>query len=239
MTGLLWLSRLSLKRTPEIAALVRTLLPEDDAEAAAAHHRLVWSAFADKPERARDFLWRREEGAGRFLALSARPPHEQSALFEVETKTFDPLLAPGDRLGFELRFNPTVDRKEAGRSDVVMDRLKPLPKEQRAARRDRCAETAAREWLETRAERDGFRVEAFSVQSYRTERVRRGSGRRDGTIGVVDARGALTVDDPQRFLVRLAMGFGRAKAFGCGLMLIRRMGHHAARGQRCSPCPRG
>ena len=30
-------------------------------------------------------------------------------------------------------------------------------------------------------------------------------------------------DDPGAFLVALAAGFGRAKAFGCGLMLIRRM----------------
>ena len=223
MTIPLWLSRLRLKRSPEIAALVRTLLPEDEAEAAAAHHRLVWSAFADEPDRTRDFLWRREEGTGRFITLSARPPREDSAVFEVQSKAFEPVLTPGDRLGFALRFNPTVDRKGTGRSDVVMDSLKPLPKEERAARRDQLAETAAREWLEARTERDGFRIAAFDVQSYRAERIRRGPGRRDGTIGVVDARGALTVHDPESFLARLAQGFGRAKAFGCGLMLIRRL----------------
>jgi len=32
----------------------------------------------------------------------------------------------------------------------------------------------------------------------------------------------LTVEDPPLFLVALAAGFGRARAFGCGLMLIRR-----------------
>jgi CRISPR system Cascade subunit CasE len=30
------------------------------------------------------------------------------------------------------------------------------------------------------------------------------------------------VDDPSRFLVSIQRGFGAAKAFGCGLMLIRR-----------------
>jgi len=34
--------------------------------------------------------------------------------------------------------------------------------------------------------------------------------------------GALEIADPAAFLARLAQGFGRAKAFGCGLMLIRR-----------------
>ena len=32
----------------------------------------------------------------------------------------------------------------------------------------------------------------------------------------------IEVTDPPAFLARLAAGFGRAKAFGCGLMLIRR-----------------
>jgi CRISPR system Cascade subunit CasE len=30
------------------------------------------------------------------------------------------------------------------------------------------------------------------------------------------------VKEPDRFLAKLAQGFGRARAFGCGLMLIRR-----------------
>ena len=35
-------------------------------------------------------------------------------------------------------------------------------------------------------------------------------------------RGALEVTDDERFLARVLAGFGRAKAFGCGLMLLRR-----------------
>jgi CRISPR system Cascade subunit CasE len=40
---------------------------------------------------------------------------------------------------------------------------------------------------------------------------------------VLDINGVLTVKDPERFLVALASGFGRARAFGYGLMLIRRV----------------
>jgi CRISPR system Cascade subunit CasE len=39
---------------------------------------------------------------------------------------------------------------------------------------------------------------------------------------VLDFEGVLEVTDPVRFLAALANGFGRARAFGCGLMLIRR-----------------
>jgi CRISPR system Cascade subunit CasE len=42
-------------------------------------------------------------------------------------------------------------------------------------------------------------------------------------IGVLDLEGVLVVSDPARFCHCLAQGFGRAKAFGCGLMLIRRV----------------
>jgi CRISPR system Cascade subunit CasE len=42
-------------------------------------------------------------------------------------------------------------------------------------------------------------------------------------FGVLDMSGALEVTDPERFLTKLAQGFGRGKAFGCGLMLIRRV----------------
>lgn len=222
----LWLSKLELKRSPEIAALAGTLMPGDPAQAVATDHRLVWSVFADGPERERDFLWRREERPGRFLALSRRKPREDGALFDVATKPFEPVLAPGDRLAFALKFNPTVERKGVGRTDVVMDLLKPTPSGERAAVRLAYAQEATEAWLRARTERDGFALHALIVDGYRVERFGRTKRRRGSTeagiIGVVDARGVLEVRDPTAFLARLAAGFGRAKAFGCGLMLIRR-----------------
>jgi CRISPR system Cascade subunit CasE len=37
-------------------------------------------------------------------------------------------------------------------------------------------------------------------------------------------QGVLTVEDPAQFLAAVLRGFGAAKGFGCGLMLIRRAG---------------
>jgi CRISPR system Cascade subunit CasE len=42
-------------------------------------------------------------------------------------------------------------------------------------------------------------------------------------VGVLDFEGMLVVEAPELFLASVAQGFGRAKAFGCGLMLIRRV----------------
>lgn len=40
-------------------------------------------------------------------------------------------------------------------------------------------------------------------------------------IGVLDFDGVIDVVDPERFREAIGEGFGRAKAFGCGLMLLR------------------
>ena len=52
----------------------------------------------------------------------------------------------------------------------------------------------------------------------------KGPRQRPLTFSVLDLEGELEVTDPALFLRSLAAGFGRAKAFGCGLMLIRRAG---------------
>jgi CRISPR system Cascade subunit CasE len=44
------------------------------------------------------------------------------------------------------------------------------------------------------------------------------------SFGVLDFAGLIEVADPSVFVARLGQGFGKAKAFGCGLMLIRRAG---------------
>lgn len=224
MSAPLFISRLELKRTPEVAALAATLLPKDADEAIATDHRLIASAFGGAP--ADRVLWRRDDMDGRYLALSTAQPPAETALFSTRSKRFEPVLSPGDRLGFVLRLNATVDRKEAGsrrsrRHDVAMDALHATPKGERAEVRFATAERAARDWLVQRAETSGFALEALRLQGYRAARLpRKGSDR--ATIGVFDLEGLLSVSDPARFLERLSGGFGRAKAFGCGLMLIRR-----------------
>ena len=69
-----------------------------------------------RPDQRRDFLWREMEQRGAFLILSARAPVDRHALFELdEPKSFAPALAAGDRLGFSLRANPVVRRRDPSR----------------------------------------------------------------------------------------------------------------------------
>jgi CRISPR system Cascade subunit CasE len=222
----LFMSRVHLRRDAPTLALARLLVPDSSADRAAASHRLIWSLFADHGGRKRDFLWR-EEAPGRFMALSRRPPVNLDDLFELEFKPFTPALSMGDRLGFTLRANPVVARPESAgqrgkRHDVVMDALHHVPAGERAERRPQAILDAGRAWLARQGEAHGFiPLAAAAVDGYDQLRVPRPDGK-PAQFGVLDISGALEVRDPVQFLAQLARGFGRARAYGCGLMLIRR-----------------
>jgi len=221
----LYLSRLRLSRAPSARALDKLLNPDDPGQRKDAHHRLLWAAFADSDDRRRDFLWR-EERAGEFLTLSARPPVAGELFEEPEVKEFAPALSAGDRLSFALHANATRDRKGVGRVDVVMDALHGLPQEERAAQRMAVAQKAGSDWLSRLGGAGGFRLIASNVNDYSVMALPDHRGPRKGQpqFGILDMTGTLEVTDPAAFLARMAAGFGRARAFGCGLMLLRRAG---------------
>lgn len=219
----LYLSRLKLARDPALSALNALLDPTDGGARHDAHHRLIWSAFAGDPTAKRDFLWR-AEGQGRFLVLSERPPSPGPLFDPPEVKPFAPDLAPGDRLAFVLRANATRTRKGVGRVDVVMDALHAVAQGDRAAQRMALAQQAAQDWMAGQGARHGFTLNAVAVDDYSVVALPGHVGKRRGQpqYGILEMTGLLTVTDPAALIAQIAAGFGRAKAFGCGLMLIRR-----------------
>lgn len=243
--------RLCAGRGEALSAVAPLLIP-DDRKARPGHaHRILWLLFQSDAESIRDFLWR-DEGAGRFMILSRRKPADPHRLFEIETKEFSPALSPGDRLKFVLRANPVVTTKspEAGyiksekargkRVDIVMHALWSIPRADRKLERERIAREAGAAWLSTQGEKAGFwLVEGdgshLVVDGYAQVPVeRRRDRRRPASYSVLDLKGEIEVVDPERFLRKaflgghdeagreIAPGFGAAKAFGNGLMLIRR-----------------
>lgn len=220
----LWLSRASLRRDAPVRALAPLLLPEEGGARLGAMHRLLWTLFADGPERERDFLWR-EDNQGKIFILSRRPPVDAHALFELDHRPFAPELASGDRLRFSLRANAVVARGAPGtpskRHDLVMDALSQVPRSERAAAREGAVLQAARSWLARIGPGAGFDPDQIVPVAYDRLSVPRGAGR-PAVFGIMDIEGEMVVREPSRLLARLAEGFGRARSFGCGLMLIRR-----------------
>jgi CRISPR system Cascade subunit CasE len=78
-------------------------------------------------------------------------------------------------------------------------------------------------WLEPRASSHGFEISParVGVEGYQPRAV--GKNKKGGRIRIstVDFTGVLMVTDGDRFLTTLVEGVGPAKAFGCGLLLVR------------------
>jgi CRISPR system Cascade subunit CasE len=233
--SLLFMSRARLRATrgEALSAIAPLLIPDEDNKRAGHAHRVLWLLFQDIPDARRDFLWR-DEGNGRYLILSQRSPTDPLGLFELESKSFEPSLTVGDRLAFTLRANPVVaskgalapesraQRERGKKVDVVMHALHKVAKTERKAVRDRVASTAGTQWLTAQGEKSGFKLaSAPEIDGYAQIAVERRRGRSAG-FSVLDFKGIVEVTDPTAFVDKLACGFGSAKAFGCGLMLIRR-----------------
>lgn len=221
----MFLSKVELRRDTASTCALRSIMVRQ-----ARHdggHSVIWTLFADDENRKRDFIWR-ENSLGQYYILGKDVPENHQNLWQVESKPFEPEFSPGDRLKFVLRANPTISTKAADPNrahskivDVVMHAKMHCADRQAFSAEDR--EQAALGWLASRAQTWGvtFQHDQCSLIAYTPDKM----GRRAKAVirvAVADFEGVLTVDDPARFTGHLMTGFGRAKAWGCGLMLIRR-----------------
>lgn len=125
-------------------------------------------------------------------------------------------------------------RHKVVRHDVVMDAKKKLLAERGLTHWHEWHDTdkpplhdlqqqACGQWLHDIGSKEhGFAInrQALSVEGYTRHRGK------DQTLRFtsVDFAGELTVLDAEKFRVALTAGIGHAKAFGCGLLLVRRLG---------------
>lgn len=201
----------------------------DDAYSA---HQLLWRLFPRDPEASRDFLFREDElhGTTVIYLVSNRIPESRGSALLVETKPYAPKLHKGQRLGFSLRANPVItvtDRNgHRARHDVVMN-LKLAGRSGASSPQSEVelVQEAGVAWLTARAAKHGCEIDARQVvadgyRQHRLQKDRRGKPIRFSTI---DYRGALTVSDTKVFENALFCGIGPAKAFGCGLLLVRKL----------------
>jgi len=192
-------------------------------------HQALWRLFGDDPDAERSFLYQQQTDSSvpTFLMVSEHPPEDRDGLWRVESKPYRPQLEPGQRLGFSLRVSPIVSRRDTSgrqrRHDVVMDLKRQYPNPQERPAQPDLVQKASWQWLENRHDRLGFAVEqdSFLAEGYRQHELAKPGHK--VRFSTVDLQGVLTVTDPERMLAALYGGIGPAKAFGCGLMLVRRL----------------
>lgn len=197
-----------------------------------ASHQLLWRLFPEDKERS--FLYREEQetnGRPEFFVLSQNLPQTTDAILNVQTKAFDPRLNKDERLAFKLRVNPTIcitdEQGKSRRHDVLMHAKNKarMDGESDPENLRVCMEQAALAWISDKKRLDGWGVTFDSltnVERYVQHNSKTKSGHQM-RFSSVDYQGVLTVTDPVLFLQQCQKGFGRAKAMGCGLMMIRRV----------------
>ena len=218
----MYLSKITLVQSDALVEILIKLQKND----AYATHQLLWQLFHHQDDR--QFIYRQElqpNGLPIFWVLSHVEPDVSFPQWSIQTKTFLPLLQKGQRLAFKLRANPTVwNNTTKKRHDVMMNTkyqamLEGIDKE----KLPELMQQAARQWLCDTKRIDNWGI-SFDVVPDIESCTQHRSEKRSGQhikFTSVDYQGILTVQDPDKFLKQYSQGFGRAKAFGCGLMLIR------------------
>jgi len=226
----MFLSRATLKPVADIGHFIRMTCRGSYQE-----HQMLWNFFPSAPNADRDFLFRYDlhRGILKYFIVSKRKPRDEHGMWTIEAKKFDPCIRVSEKLAFVLRANPVITIKnnkgKAKRHDVVMHEkycmgYKVLPKEKRPSLQQIAAQGGFK-WLSSRAENCGFTISKneVSVEGYQQQQARRNKQKKLIQYSILDFRGTLTVSDPDNLRNMLFFGIGKAKAFGCGLMLVRRV----------------
>lgn len=180
-------------------------------------HRALWSLFPDMERGATSpFLYAMESinlvsGAQVLMQSSVEPVTDSNIARVLATKPFPGCFQSGQRLGFQLLANPTkcisdkhdkLNKKNQGKCRV------PLIKEE---------EQAA--WLQRKFE-DAVNVGELNIRNEPPRYFRKGN--RAGKIAPVLFDGTFEVFDVEKMNGIWRNGIGPAKAFGCGLLMVRR-----------------
>lgn len=138
----------------------------------------------------------------------------------MQCRAFSPALSVGQTLRFNLRANPTIC-KAGKRHDLLMEAKHQVKARMGSQDIWSQQQQAALGWLSRQGEQHGFSLCEVNVDAYRQQQIRRDKARQMIQFSSVDYSGVLVVNDPERFLQRLAVGYGKSRAFGCGMMMIK------------------
>lgn len=219
----MFMSRASLKHSAAGGSGALAAFLSQSAERIGQSHHLVWSLFGDRAG-ARPFLYRLH-GAGPaqpITIVSAERPTDAHNLWELETKPFTLLsnLRDGDELLWTIRVNATRKHGDKRRCIVMEERRKGDPRSYLGI-----AQAVAPAWLQAKLLAAGLEAAAdrMAITAYDRKRFNRSLTERDQvTVAMTDVSGRGVVRSADALRAAMRSGIGAARAYGCGLLLIRR-----------------
>lgn len=204
-------------------------------------HRHLWRLFpgearesrASGDEARQGFLFRIEaQGAGRparLLVQSRNAPAPAEGLSLLGSKAFTPAPSNGQRLAFVLTANPTktvVDALRENKPDKLARHAEKLAQRpEKKSRPPSCRvplikEEDQRGWL---AHKLGAAAELERVDILAHPPLYFRKNNRAAKLVTCTFEGVLRVSSTEVLNPLLENGIGPAKAFGCGLLLVRRL----------------
>jgi len=224
------ISRVSLRPDVTLAELRRHRILRLDAYGL---HQLVWKLAGRHDDQKRDFIYRADndpDGLPIFTIVSEQPLGSVDDVWNVETKRYNPGIRDGENLAFSLRCNPVKAVYDA--DNIKLKRRGNRVDIMGSARRSDMANgirrprhvlhlEESRLWLDRRGGQNGFAIVADSlvVDNYSVDDHPKDEKK---TLSMLDVSGVLQVRDGNAFTSMLLSGLGHARAWGCGLMLVRR-----------------
>jgi CRISPR system Cascade subunit CasE len=115
------------------------------------------------------------------------------------------------------------NRARGQKVDVIKQALKMVPKGASLAQRAQATYDAGHAWLEAQGSKAGFKLIVPPVVATYAPAAVEGQKSRIINFSELDFSGQIEITDAAAFAAKLATGYGSAKAYGNGLMLLSRV----------------
>lgn len=179
------------------------------------YHRKIWQLFPEETDAKRDFLfWVQEQNSKELIILlqsQQKPIQNGDSIKIIQTKEYNPVVKSGKSFRFIIRTNPIKTIKDLkGRKNSKGD-----PK---AVRVPLIKEKHLENWIKKRF---ANKAELLELSINVEPETIFWKQRKKGIIRTVLFKGIIKIENEPKFRELIKKGIGPAKAFGCGLLLIK------------------
>jgi len=187
-------------------------------------HQFVWGLFG-RDDDIRDFIYTVHED--KIYVVSTRVQNYKNSAIQVRTKPYEPSFKEGNPLRFDVRFDGETrignDRKS------IVNSYKERLGEDHDLNRNELMHEAVGDWFRRNSRNYGFKVRDYHIRGYHHYdfvKTKKSINPRNKNEKVkfdsLDIRGVLEVTGPAVFVNTLHRGIGKARGYGCGLILVAR-----------------